>query len=141
MTFPFGPGGLITPAYVGLTSTDLAAALVSGASPPLVMQVRAMIDTGTTVTAVASRVLSSLNVPAGPLVETTTAAGLVRVPIYHVSFTIYDLASGNTYNRHHWTVTGLAHDLDDVDVLFGLDLLREIVLLVDGPRQTFSLDF
>ena len=43
--------------------------------------------------------------------------------------------------RSTWKVTNLAADLDDVDVLFGLDLLHEIVLTVDGPGQTFHLDF
>jgi hypothetical protein len=38
-------------------------------------------------------------------------------------------------------VTGLPHDLDNVDILFGLDLLREVVLTADGPGQTFSLNF
>ena len=100
-----------------------------------------MIDTGTTVTAVAPGVLSRLNVPPGPAVQTTTAAGSVQVRLYQVSFTIYDLASGVTLNRPDWTVTNLLHDLDDVDVLFGLDLLREVVLTVNGPRQMFSLHF
>jgi hypothetical protein len=38
-------------------------------------------------------------------------------------------------------VTDLVEDLPDVDVLFGLDLLHEIVLTADGPGQTFTLDF
>ena len=38
-------------------------------------------------------------------------------------------------------MTDLPHDLDDVDVLFGLDLLREVVLTVDGPAGRFSFDF
>jgi hypothetical protein len=100
-----------------------------------------MIDSGTTVTAVAPGVLTRLNVPPGPAVQTTTAAGSVQVRLYRVSFTIYDLASGGTLARPNWTVTNLLHDPDDVDVLFGLDLLREVVLIADGPRQTFSLDF
>jgi hypothetical protein len=45
------------------------------------------------------------------------------------------------YSRQVWIVTNLIEDLDDVDMHFGLDLLREIVLTVDGPGQTFSLDF
>jgi hypothetical protein len=99
-----------------------------------------MIDTGTTVTAVAPGVLSRLNVPPGPSAQTTTAAGSVRVNLYQVSFTIYDLTSGAALTRADGTVTNLLHDLDDVDVLFGLDLLREIVLTVDGPGHTFVLD-
>jgi hypothetical protein len=63
------------------------------------------------------------------------------VNLYQVSFTIYDLTSGTVLSRPDWTVTNLLHDPDAVDVRFGLDLLREVVLTVDGPGQPFSLDF
>jgi hypothetical protein len=46
-----------------------------------------------------------------------------------------------TLSRANWLVTDLPQDLADVDVLFGMDLLRELVLTVDGPAQTFTLDF
>jgi hypothetical protein len=141
LTFPFGPDGLLVPALLGLTAADLTAAQAAGTSTPGFLHVRAMIDTGTTVTAVAPRVLSLLNLPPGPAVQTTTAAGPVQVRVYWVSFTVYELTSGGTLTRDDWVVTNLLHDLDDVDVLFGLDLLREIVLIVTGPGQTFSLDF
>jgi hypothetical protein len=55
---------------------------------------------------------------------------------------MYNLAQGGPrLMRPDWLVTGLAQDLGDVDVLFGLDLLREVVLTVNGPGKTFSLDF
>jgi len=141
LTFPFGPDGLLVPALLGLTAADLAAAQKAGATLPGLLQVRGMIDSGSTVTAVAPGVLARLNVPPGPAVRTTTAAGAVQVYLYQVSFTIYDLTSGVTLTRPDWTVINLLHDLDDIDVLFGLDLLREIVLTVSAPGQTFSLDF
>jgi gag-polyprotein putative aspartyl protease len=141
MTFPFGPDGLLVPAVLGLTAADMGAARASGLASPGLHQVRAMIDTGATKTSVAPGVLARLNVPPEPAVQTTTAAGSVQVHLYQVSFTIYDLTSGVTLTRPDWTVTNLLHDLDDVDVLIGLDLLREIVLTVNGPGQAFSLDF
>jgi hypothetical protein len=141
LTFPFGPDGLLVPALLGLTAADLAAVQSAGAASPVLLQVRGMIDSGATATAVAPGVLGRLNVPPGPAVQTTTAAGPAQVRLYQVSFTIYDLATGVTLARPDWTVTNLLHDPDDVDVLFGLDLLREIVLIVNGPGQTFSLDF
>ena len=55
---------------------------------------------------------------------------------------IYNLVGpGPDLSRVDWLVTNLVENLDDVDVLFGLDLLREIVLTADGPGQTFTLDF
>jgi hypothetical protein len=141
LTFPFGPNGLLVPALVGLTGADLEAVRAAGLASPGFLHVRAMIDTGATVTAVVPGVLSRMNVPPGPAVQTTTAAGAAQVRLYQVGFTIYDLVSGVRLIRTDWTVTNLLHNLDDVDVLFGLDLLREIVLTVSGPGQTFSLDF
>lgn len=140
LTLSFVPDGLLVPALLGLTAPDLAAAQAVGASSPAVLQVRGMIDSGTTITAVAPGVLARLNVPPGPAVQTTTAAGTIQVRLYQVSFTIYDLASGVTLARSDWTVTNLLYD-PEVDVLFGLDLLREVVLIVNGPGQMFSLDF
>jgi len=66
----------------------------------------------------------------------------VSVRFYWISFTIYNLSTaGPDLARVDWLATNLPQDLDDVDVLFSLDLLREIVLTVNGPGQTFSLDF
>jgi hypothetical protein len=141
LTFPFRPDGLLVSAVLGLSAPDMAANQGGAAAAPTLVHVRGMIDSGTTITAVVPRVLAQLNVPRGPAVDTTTATGIVQVYFYEISFTIYDQASGVTLTRRNWTVTSLLHDLPDVDILFGLDLLREVVLTVNGPGQAFFLDF
>jgi hypothetical protein len=141
LTFPFPPDGLHVPALLGLAAADPAAAPGGAAAAAGLLHVRGMIDTGTTVTAVAPGVLARLNVPRGPAVETTTAGGVVQAHLYQVSFTIYEQASGITLTRRNWTATNLLHDLDAIDVLFGPDLIREVVLTVNGPGQMFSLNF
>jgi hypothetical protein len=141
LTFRFGPDGLLIPALLGLTAADLAAAQGVSTGPPPLFRTRGMIDSGTTITAVAPSVSAHLNVPPGPTVQTTTATGTVQVRLYQVSFTIYDLTSGVVLARPDWTVTNLLHDPADVDVLFDLDLLRQVVMTVNGPGQVFSLDF
>jgi hypothetical protein len=101
-----------------------------------------MLDCGTTITAVAPWVLARLNATPGPTVQTQTAAGSVSVQYYEISFTIYGATPGGTdLSRLDWTVTNLTEDPDDVDVLFGLDLFREIVVTIDGPALIFNLDF
>jgi hypothetical protein len=66
----------------------------------------------------------------------------VSVRLYSISFTIYNLQTpAVVLSREDWLVANLAQDLDDVDVLLSLDLLREIVLTVDGPGRMFTLDF
>jgi hypothetical protein len=74
---------------------------------------------------------------------TQTAGGLTRVRSYCISFTLFD-PTGNhpaSLTRISWLVTELPQDLPDVDVLFGMDLVRELVMNVDGPVGQFTLDF
>ena len=57
--------------------------------------------------------------------QTRTIAGSVSVRFYQISFTIYNLGSpGPDLFRPTWMVTNMIENPDDVDVLFGLDLLR-----------------
>jgi hypothetical protein len=112
LTFSFGPDGLLVPALVSPSSADQQA---QGSPLPAHVRARGMLDSGSTLTAV--------------------------VTFYKISFSIYQPGSGSLLTRTDWQVTGLAEDLPDVDVLFGLDLLHEIVLTVDGPGGTFTLDF
>jgi hypothetical protein len=101
-----------------------------------------MLDSGTTVTGIAPWVLTALNATPGHGTSTRTAAGSVAVNFYRISFSIYSLVgAGPVLSQVDWLVTNLVADLPDVDVLFGLDLLREIILTVDGPGGTFTLDF
>jgi hypothetical protein len=142
MTFPFTADGLFDPALVGLAAPAMQALHSQGAPLPASVQVRGMFDCGSTITAVVPKVLAALNAAPGPATQTRTAAGSVSVHFYRISFTIYNLTSGGSIlSRVDWLVTNLVADLDDVDVLFGLDLLREITLTVDGPGQVFTLDF
>jgi len=43
--------------------------------------------------------------------------------------------------RERMPVTELAVALPNVEILVGLDLLRQILLILDGPGQRFSLAF
>jgi hypothetical protein len=101
-----------------------------------------MLDSGTTVTAVAPWILTRLNVTPGRTAQTSTPTGKMQVRMYKISFSIYSQTGGTVnLSEGDWEVTDLPIDPDEVDVLFGLDLLRQIILTADGPGQTFSLDF
>ena len=143
LTFPIVPDGLLVSALINLAAPALHSTRDQGNTTPIAIRARGMIDSGSTITAVGPRILAALNAVPGLPAETTTAAGSVPVAFYEISFTIYNLSQprGTDLSRHTWRVTNLVADLDDVDILFGLDLLRQIVLTVDGPAQTFSLDF
>jgi hypothetical protein len=142
LTFPFAADGLLVPALVNRAAPELQAAHLSGTPLPASVRVRGMLDSGTTVTAVVPRVLSTLNIQPGPTLWTTTPAGILAVRSYRISFTIHNAPhSSDTLHRGDWLVTDLPSDLDDIEVLFGLDLLRQVVLHVDGPNTIFHIDF
>jgi hypothetical protein len=141
LTFSFGQDGLLVPTLVNLSTPAMQALQAQGQPLPPNVRARGMLDSGSTITAVAPWVLTTLKAVPGKTASTQTAAGNVGVTFYQVSFSIYHAGGGPMLTRRNWRVTSLAEDLADVDVLFGLDLLLEIVLNVNGPGKTFSLDF
>lgn len=142
LTFPFEQDGLLVSAFVGLAAPALQSLHAQGASLPPSIHARGIIDSGSTLTTVTSRILTTLNAVPGATAITRTASGPVPVSFYDISFTIFNLTTPNVVlSRVDWRVTNFADDPDDIDILFGLDLLREVVLIVDGPVQLFSLDF
>ena len=142
LTFPFVPDGLLVSAVINLAAPALQSNRQQG-SATTGIHARGMIDSGTTLTAVGPRILTALNAVRGQPVNISTAAGSTNVYYYFISFTIYNRSqpSGTDLYQPIWKVTSLVADLEDVDILFGLDLLHQIVLTVDGPAQTFMLDF
>jgi Aspartyl protease len=142
LTFPFVADGLLVPALVGLAAPAMQALRAQGSPLPGSIWAKGMVDSGTTITAVVPRLLTALNAAPGPGTQTQTASGSAGVHFYRISFTIYNLSAGGTVlSRMNWLVINVVNDLDDIDILFGLDLLREIVLTVDGPSGQFALDF
>jgi len=142
LTFPFAADGLLVPAMVGLATPAMQALQARGHPLPRLVRAKGMLDSGSTVTAVAPWVLAQLNASPGATAPTQTASGNVVVRMYKISFTIHPLVRGGpTLFRRDWSVTNLAKDPDDVDILFGLDLLHQIVVTIDGPAQSFTMDF
>ncbi len=140
MTFAVAPDGLLMPALVGPDTVAMQHLLAQGNPLPRPVQVRTLIDTGTVVTAVGPGILTTLDATPGGSSRTQTASGVAFVRFYRVSFTLFDPA-GMTFSRATWVVTDLPQDLPDVEVLFGMDLVGELVLNVDGPAGQFTLEF
>jgi hypothetical protein len=142
LSFPFVADGLLVTSLIALSTSEAKTHQAQGSPVPPPVRARGALDSGCTVTAVAPWVLKTLNATPGQSGSTQTASGKVPVTFYKVSFTIYQLPGpGTDLSRIEWEVLSLAEDLPDVDVLFGLDLLREIVLTIDGPGARFTLDF
>jgi hypothetical protein len=141
LTFPIAPDGLRVPAILSPDAAELHRLMAAGQPPPT-RHVRGMLDSGTTVTAVIPSLLKALGATPGKPASTQTAGGKANVTLYSVSFTIYEPTTGGPkLSRDTWTVSDLPQDLPDVDVLFGLDLIRELTMTIHGPAQYFTLDF
>ncbi len=77
LTFAISPDGLLLSVLIGLDRRASRALAASGGAIPRPEFVGAAIDTGSDVTAVSSRVLTSLGAQSGVWVQTHTAAGPV----------------------------------------------------------------
>jgi len=143
LCFPIKPDGLWVPVLIGHESAFLQALQAAGRPLPSPVHCRGLIDTGTDVTCVVPRVLTTLGLRPSTNLRTQTAGGPIRVNLFDVSLTIYDPAAppGSFLVRPQWSVTDLPQDLPMVDVLIGLDLIRQIYLNIEGPSGHFTLSF
>jgi hypothetical protein len=73
----------------------------------------------------------------------TTASGVVMVDRYEISISIFGLLgiAGPSLVRPTWNVTSFSQPLAGIEALIGLDLIRQIILKVNGPGGTFTLEF
>jgi hypothetical protein len=128
---------------IGVDGKTMAGLQAAGQPIPAPVRARGQIDTGTDVTAVAPQVLQQLGlVPVGSA-STQTAGGPVSVNVFEVSLTVSGPggAAGPMLVRPNLLVTELATPLPNIDVLIGLDILSECLVVLDGPGRQFTLAF
>jgi hypothetical protein len=140
-TFPLSADGPIVQGLVGLNDRDSTALVRAGQPIPRPVSIRALLDTACDRTAIAGRVAQQLGlVPLQP-VQTQTAAGVIPVNQYQISLSVYGPsgASGPLLVWPDLLVTELAVPLLNIDVLIGLDVLRQGLFLLNGPGDQFIL--
>ena|SRR5438105_4899294 len=144
LTFPIGPLGPTVSVQVGLASNALAALQASGRAIPTPLLAQGLIDTGTDLTAIVPSVLQRLagaSILPGVTAQTHTASGVVAVNLFEISLSIFTETSTAMLTRAQLTVTELASPLAGIDVLIGMDVLSECLLVMDGPARRFTLAF
>jgi hypothetical protein len=142
-TFPITKDGCTLGVLIGLRATDTHALLAAGQPIPPPLQARALLDTATDKTAVSVRLLQQLGIPALAPVETRTAGGLVIVQLYEISLSVPNPSGARTPMLVHeeLLVTEFLHAPPQIDVLIGLDVLNECLVVIDGPGGRFTLGF
>jgi hypothetical protein len=143
MTFPLASDGMVVQAVFGLNG-PATAALVQSAQPiPRPVQVRTLLDSGTDITAIAPRLVQQLGLESLLPASSQTAGGLIQVNLYRVSLTVSGPAgrSGTVLTVTDLLVSELTTPLPNLEALIGLDVLRESLLVLDGPGQQFILGY
>jgi hypothetical protein len=144
LTFPVTKAGLAVPVWIGSEGCIVEALKDAGRDIPVPVGARGLIDTASTVTAVAPWILQRLAVSPAGKSSTHTAGGQVEVQLYRVSLGITDPTQppGSPWlTRTDLMVTELATELPDAAVLIGLDVLLTCKFLLDGPAKQFTLEF
>jgi hypothetical protein len=141
LTFKTSPDGFALDVLIGLTGKDSAGLVAKGQRIPPPMLVRALIDTGTDVTCVATRVVQHFSLAFVAQVGTQTAAGPVSRKLFEVSLGIPKSGrlTGPLLVLEHLLVMELTPAPPNVEVLIGNDVLLHCLLIIDGPGGTFTL--
>ncbi len=126
---------------VGLDGQALATLRASGQPIPAPISGRGLIDTASDITCVTSAVLNRINPTRIGSATTNTMSGSLKGRIFEVSVGIPSprRGIGPLALQERLLVMEWQQPLPGIDVLIGLDLLAECVLLFDGPRREFTV--
>lgn len=143
IAFPISPDGLALDIQVGLPAPILQTQLARKQPFLSAITVRALLDTGADAVSVAPDVLNRLGLVSSGQIRMTTASGSVLVDRYEISLSIFGSAgiAGPALVRPSWNVTSFSQSLPGIEALIGMDLIRQVVLTIDGPAGAFTLDF
>jgi hypothetical protein len=126
---------------VGVKGKTTASLLAAGQTVPPPQFLRALIDTGTDISAIAPPVLSQLRLGSFQQHTTQTLSGPVSIQLFEISLTIPQTARSAPplLVLDQLIVMALPTLLPGVDALLGLDVLDHLLLIVDGPRGEITI--
>ena len=143
LTFPTSPDGLPVDVLIGLAAGEAASRRAAKQKVPFAVEVRGLLDTATDITMVHSSVLSQVGAPKVASATTNTAGGTVPVNVFEVRLAIGDARNpgGPMLHVPSLLVMELQHQIPNAACLIGLDILFQCKLFLDGPGQSFTLEF
>lgn len=143
LTFPLQTDELKLAVVIGLHQQAMVDRLAAGLSLLSPIWAKGAIDTGSSITCIATDLLQTLATPPVGQSRTQTAAGPARVRLFRVSLSIPSAGNllGPMLTRGDLLVMELIDPPPDIEVLIGLDILLDCRLFLDGPGRYFTLDF
>jgi hypothetical protein len=138
--YPLSADGMLLPVLIGLNGRATAKQAASGQplTPPVLAT--ALIDSASDITCIATRIVQHFGLPLLQQTRTHSIAGSVQVNLYEVSLSVLRPRPGGVlFTSEQLVVMELPQPPDAAEVLIGLDVLRQLLTMLDGPAGTFTL--
>jgi hypothetical protein len=137
--YALNPDGLPVPVLVGLNGAEMAARLQAGHPMVPPVSVLTLIDTGSNITCLPLGILQQLGLTAFQQHYTQTVGGSVAVNLYEASLSIPRPGGGFLLVLDQLVVMELPPGVPSPEALLGRDVLRQLLLICDGPADLFTL--
>jgi len=141
---PIEKDGLVVPVRVGLPPADHDAIRAAGGVPPAPLVLRGLLDTGADAVLINPSVVAHLQLLPVSRAVNQTVHGSDPVELYWVSLAVTgpDGLTGPTLVRAPHLVVGSPDPLpQQLDLIIGMDILRDCLLIADGPGGTLTIGF
>ena len=142
LTSKVSSGRPLVDIYVGVSEARQKALEIAGKPVPPLQGIRALIDTGASHTCLDSQIIRRLGLtPTGKVTSHTASSGATPYMSDQYDVSI-NFPLGSLMRRFPGLpVIQLELSVQGIDALIGFDLLRNGILILDGPADSFIVGF
>lgn len=140
LTFSITSLGLELPVLLGVDQVAMHKLQAAATPIPRPVAASALVDTGTDMTCIDSALLQQIGATKTGSGSTQTVSGQQAIQLFRVSLSIPSHHAG-MFVIPSLRVMELPVSIPKVDVLFGMDLLSQLRVVIDGPRGTFEIHY
>jgi hypothetical protein len=141
LTLARQPDGWVLSVVVGVNGQTTASLVAAGQPVPPPQSIRALLDTGTDITGLATDVLSRLGLAPVRQHTTQTISGPLSIQLFEVSLSGPRAGppAGPLLVLDQLVVMGLATPPPGIEALLGRDVSDRLLVILDGPRAEFTV--